>query len=606
MTEAVKTNPENAAARLEVLRHQLKAEGIDGFLVPRADAYLGEYVAPDSERLLWLTAFSGSAGMAAVLTDKAAIFTDSRYTIQLSFETDANVFAGFDSAVLTLQDWLLRAAAQGAVIGFDPWLHSPKQIDTLQTVLSAKQMTLKPLPKNPIDALWTDRPPAPASMVRLFPQSIAGLTSLEKRKAAAATLKAEGVAAAIITQPDSLAWLLNIRGQDTAYTPLALSYGVLHADHGRVTWFIDPRRVPDSVRAHIGEGVEVTAPSEMEKRLGAFNGLTVGLDHTRSPLWFKERLIQSGAQVKDLKDPCIDPKAIKTEAEQSAIRAAHVYDGIAVTRLLHWLDTEAALGKITEIDVDSKLQDFRRESVDYRAPSFPTIAGFGPHGAIVHYRAQSETAAVVAPGGLLLLDSGGQYAGDVFAGTTDITRTIFTGAAVPEPEHMRIYTLVLKAHIAVARAVFPAGTKGVDIDALARAPLKAEGLDYGHGTGHGVGCYLSVHEEAASLSPRGQATLKPGMLLSNEPGYYKEGGFGVRIENLVLVQQCDPSLLCFETVTLVPFDRKLIDVTLLTAEEKTWVNDYHRRVYETLSPLLAGLDDRACANWLARETAVLP
>lgn len=598
-----------SAERLQLLRQSLKAQNLDGFLVPRADAYLGEYVAADSERLFWLTGFSGSAGTAVILPDTAAIITDSRYTIQLEQETDPALYQAVNSADLNLAGWLLREAAENTVIGYDPWLHSFKQIEELKSALSAKNITRQALTPNPVDALWADRPPAPASLVSIFPEEIAGVTNTSKREAAAEILKAEGVCGFVFTLPDSLAWLLNIRGADTEFTPLALSYGVLYADDMRLTWLIKPARVSPAVLAHLGDQVEITAPEEIETVLGQLalrsktSGKPVGLDYARVPVWFREYLLKAGASVKDVKDPCIDAKAIKTKAEQESIRAVHIKDGAAVTQFLHWFATKSRTREISEIDVAAALESFRAQQSEYKSPSFPTIAGFGPNGAIVHYRAKQESAAMIRPGGILLLDSGAQYLG----GTTDITRTIYTGGGPPDPEYRRVYTLVLKGHIVLARARFPEGTTGAQIDALARQPLQDAGLNYGHGTGHGVGCYLSVHEEAASISPREQAPLRAGMLLSNEPGYYKQGAFGVRIENLVLVTDLNEKsedgkvMLGFETVTLAPFDPALIDAALLTADEIDWVNEYHARVYGALLPFMK--DEQKL--WLAEETAKL-
>ena len=411
-------------------------------------------------------------------------------------------------------------------------------------------------------------------------------------------LKDNGAYATILNMPDSLCWLLNVRGDDIPSTPVVLSLGVLYADERPLQWFVDPKKIDRKVAAHIKGAAEIIAIDELEKRIDALAGeakaagLPIALDFARAPVWFKQRLETKGAALIDLKDPCIVPKSLKAASEQESIRDVHVRDGVAMVKFLAWFEEATLKGGLTEISASDRLEEFRREDPSYQGPSFDTISGFGPHGAIVHYRATNESDMAITSPGILLLDSGGQY----HYGTTDITRTIAIGK--PLEEVRRNFTLVLKGHIALARAEFSKNTTGTQLDALARQPLLDAGLDYSHGTGHGVGCYLSVHEEAASISTRGQEPPQPGMLISNEPGYYKEGAYGIRIENLVLTHNAGADQLKFETVTLVPIDRALIDAALLSAEERRWLNEYHARIFKTLSPRL----DQKTNAWLGRAT----
>ncbi len=576
----------NYETRLNSLKAEIKKRGLDGFIVPRVSAYQGEFMPPEAERLAWLTGFTGSAGVAAVLAGKAAVFTDGRYTIQLAQQADKKIYALENSTKAPYARWIADNAAAGQVIGYDPWLHTPKQIDDMEKILSEKNIALRAVESNPVDAVWTDRPCAPAGQAELFPDDVAGSSSAQKREMIAKILREKKFFASVITMPDSLAWLLNVRGADVEYTPVVLSFGILYADT-KVKWFVDEGKIPAAARAHLGKDVEICAPDTMGAALDVLAGKgTVALDHTRSPLWFLQRLQAAGAVVKDFADPTLKPKAIKSAAEQESLREAHIRDGVALVNFLCWLDESATTGKLSELDVVAKLEEFRRADNSYRGPSFATISGWARNGAVVHYRADETSNLAIKPPGLLLLDSGGQY----LYGTTDITRTIAIGA--PTEDMRRHFTLVLKGHIAIARARFPDGTTGAQIDALARQPLWAEGIDYAHGTGHGVGCYLSVHEESASISPRGREAIIPGMLISNEPGFYKEGAYGIRIENLVLARETGLAtdtglkLLEFETVSLVPIDCALIVREMMSADEREWLNDYHARVVKTLSPRL--------------------
>jgi Xaa-Pro aminopeptidase len=563
------------AERLAELRAELERRKLDGFIIPRSDEYLGEYVPACAERLAWLSGFTGSAGTAIVLADRAIVLSDGRYTIQLRQQVDPDLFAVGDSAQIKIGAWLAEHA-QGKVIGYDPKLHAAQFIRSLDEY----DISLSPVSANPLDAIWIDRPAVPDTPVEIFPDEIAGRTAQEKIAGIAAGLKKEGVDCAVITAGDSIAWLLNIRARDIAHIPVALSYAVIHADES-VDWFINAKRVDADVRAHLGNRISLQPVDALEAHIKNLSGRSVGYDPHRSPIWFAQRLKDAGAHVVEIKDPCVDPRATKTKAEIAAMRAAHRRDGQAVREFMQWLRGQPHDGTLDELDIEAKLKKCRASSPHYVEDSFETIAGFGAHGAIVHYRASPASAKKIDGDGLLLLDSGAQYTD----GTTDITRTIAIG--VPTREMKERATLVLKAHIAVASAKFPEGTSGAQIDALARRVLWDHGLDYAHGTGHGVGCYLSVHEEAASLSPRGSEPLKPGMILSNEPGYYKEGEYGIRLENLVLVTEAGlmengRKMLAFETLTQAPFDERLIVAEMLDERERQWLAAYN-----------AGLDDTA-------------
>lgn len=553
--------------------------GVDGFIVPRADEWQGEFVAAYAERLAWLTGFTGSAGLAVVLVDKAAVMSDGRYTIQMAQQVDQALYETVDITQVKLQDWLGEHAGVEHVIGYDSRLHSAAQIDALKE----RGLTLRPV-VNLVDQVWADQPAAPAAPVQAFPEEVAGMSAADKCAMVAQTLQDNALEAMVLTLPDSLCWLLNVRGGDTDYIPQVLSYAVIHQD-SRVTWFIDSARVPSEARF---DRLEIVSPEKMESFLGGLKG-RVGLDFKRSPDWFRGAL--HAVELVDLTDPCIAPKARKTPQEQAAIKQAHIKDGAAMVRFLAWL-AEGDRGD--EIAVSDKLEEFRRMDADYKGQSFPSISGFGPNGAIVHYRATPKTSAALEEGSLYLIDSGGQY----HFGTTDITRTVAIGE--PTQEMRENFTRVLQGHIAVALAEFEPGTLGRQIDALARKPLQEVGLDFAHGTGHGVGCYLAVHEEAANLSPRGENALEAGMLLSNEPGYYKEGAYGIRIENLVLVVEKGDHL-GFETVSFAPIDRVLIVAEMLSDSERTWLNDYHAAVFEKVSPHLDGAD----LAWLEAKTQVL-
>lgn len=579
------------AQKLSDLRARFEIEGIDGFIVPRADEYQGEYVPACADRLRWISGFTGSAGFAVILKDKAVVMSDGRYTIQLKAQVDSALFETADSTKTSAAEWLAQHA-KGKVIGIDPCLHTPRELKAFQD----KGIEIKLLGENPLDAIWKDRPPAPSAKVEAFPMEYAGKSAQDKLDDVAAILKKRKCAAAILSLPDSIAWTLNVRSNDIAHIPVALSYAIAH-DDATLDWFIDEKRVPESVAQSFGNRVKIHAPQDLPVMLSKLKG-RVSVDERRTSLWFVDQLNAAGVEMLDSKDPTIDMKARKNKAEQKAMRSAHIRDGVAMVKFLKWLSHAAIKETLTELEVEAKLEEFRKEAPEYRDTSFDTIAGYGPNGAIVHYRATEETNATLENWNLLLLDSGAQYTD----GTTDITRTIAIGA--PSEEMKEHYTLVLKGHIAVASARFPYGTSGAQIDALARNPLWQRNLDYAHGTGHGVGCYLSVHEEATSFSPRGTDAVEPGMIISNEPGFYKEGAYGIRLENLVLAHEdgecpsTGKTMLAFETLTLAPFDRTLINPALLSGDEAFWLDNYHKKVFAELSPYL----DEDTKSWLYDRT----
>lgn len=580
------SGPEHVAERVKALRVLSAKAKIDALLVPRADEHQGEYAPACAERLKWLTGFSGSAGLAVVTKKAAVLFTDGRYTVQAKAETDTNVFEISLLPRPKLADWLGAALSKGQTIGFDPWLHTASEIARLSAALTPKGIKLKALGKNLVDALWgNDRPKPPAGHVSPQPLELTGRLAADKIADVQKRLKEDGQHAVVLTLPDSICWLLNIRGRDVAHNPVALAYAIVPAT-GKSELFIDSKKIDAAAKAHLSPVVKISHRSDLSARLKALKsqGKRVRLDPDTAAQWFQSAL---GAKCAVRgQDPCILPKAIKTDAEIAGTRAAHIRDGAAVVRFLAWLDEWAAEGTLDEITAVKKLEEFRRETNALRDVSFATISGSGPNGAIVHYRVTEATNRKLLPGELFLIDSGAQYQD----GTTDITRTVAIGT--PSQEMQSHFTAVLKGHIAVATARFPKGTRGIDLDPFARRALWEIGADYDHGTGHGIGSYLSVHEGPQSISRAGMATLLPGMLISNEPGYYKEGAYGIRIENVVLVTPPekiaggDREMMGFETLTLAPIDRNLIMTNLLTAAERAWLNAYHARIYVTLSPLV--------------------
>jgi len=586
------------AARLARLRQQLVALGVNGFVVPRADEHQGEYVPPRGQRLAWLTGFTGSAGVAVVLRDRAALFVDGRYTLQAAAQVDAQSFETRHLIDESPARWIEAALTPGAVLGYDPWLHTPHDAERLRAAAEKAGATLRAVSENPLDEVWAGQPAAPIAPVVAHPDRFTGESAQSKRARLGRALAKEGAAAVVLTMPESIAWLLNIRGGDVPHTPLPLSFAILRRD-GSVSLFIDRRKLVPGLERHLGNGVTVLQPEAFGPALDALatEGGRVQADPATAACWIFDRLAAAGANIHRAADPCLLPKACKNPVELDGTRAAHRRDGAALTRFLAWLAQEAPKGGLAEIAASDRLEAIRREGEYFRDLSFSTISGAGSNGAIVHYRAMPETEKRLEPGSLYLLDSGAQY----LDGTTDVTRTVAIGA--PTPEMRDHFTRVLKGHIALALARFPKGTTGTQLDAFARRALWAEGLDYDHGTGHGVGSYLGVHEgpQRISKAPNGQALL-PGMIVSNEPGYYKTGAYGIRIENLVVVQPVEGAgereMLGFETLTLAPIDRNLIDSSLLDGEEIAWLNDYHMRVREALTPLV----DPDTAHWLAAAT----
>jgi Xaa-Pro aminopeptidase len=591
-----------SAARVARLREAMKAAGVHGFLIPRADEHQGEYVPPRAERLAWLTGFTGSAGMAAVLEDRAAIFIDGRYTLQVRDQVDLDVLEPVAIDEVSLPDWLRENLKEGQVLAYDPWLHTPNAVAEFKRAAEDTGASVKAV-DNLVDAIWDDQPPAPEREVVAHPLEQAGKASADKRTEIGEALAKAKQNAAVLTLPDSIAWLFNIRGADVPHTPFALSFAIVNSD-GTAEWFIREDRLTEEARRNLGNGVAIRTPASFGDALDALGKAkaVVRVDPASAPSWVADRLQAAGAKVAKATDPCLMPKAMKNKAELDGARNAHIRDGVAMAKFLHWIDQEAPKGTVTEIDAAKQLEAFRAESGALKDLSFDTISGSGPNGAIVHYRVTERTNRAMKPGELYLVDSGGQY----LDGTTDITRTIPIGA--PTDEMRDRFTRVLKGHIGLAMARFPEGTKGVHLDAFARAPLWAAGLDYSHGTGHGVGAYLSVHEGPQNISKALRDTvLKPGMILSNEPGYYKTGAYGIRIENLVVVTEGEvppggeQKILGFETLTLAPIDLRLVDRSLLTQAEIGWLNAYHAQVRALVGPHVE--DD--VAKWLDQATRAI-
>ena len=593
------TRPEQGPPRLARLREALAAGGFDAVLVPRADAHQGEYVAPCDERLAWLTGFTGSAGFCIATRDRAALFVDGRYRIQARAQVDGAAFAVVPWPETQPGSWLKDALPAGGRVAFDPWLHSREELDRLREALEGSGITLCES-DNLVDRIWTGRPPPPDAPAEIFPTEVAGLAAGDKRRAAAEALARAGQRAAVLTLPDGIAWLLNIRGGDLPRVPVTRAFAVLH-DDGRVDLFADPAKFDAALRAHLGPAVALHPPAAFASALAGLAG-PVRVDRASAPAAVAAILEGAGIPVAWERDPTVLPKARKTAAEIAATAGAHLVDAAAMVRFLAWLDAEAPSGRLTEIDAVRALETFRREGGPLRDLAFDTICGSGPNGAIVHYRVTEDSNRRILPGELLLIDSGGQYPG----GTTDVTRTVAVGRA---PEAARgPFTRVLKGMIAISRLRWPKGLAGQHLDALARYPLWLAGQDYDHGTGHGVGVFLSVHEGPQRLSRLSDVPLEPGMILSNEPGYYREGAFGIRTENLVVVVPAPPlegadarEMLAFRTLTHVPVDRRVILPELLDADERAWLDAYHAEVCASVGPLLEG---RARA-WLEAATRPL-
>ncbi|WP_230631606.1 aminopeptidase P family protein [Sphingomonas sp. Leaf37] len=595
------------AARLAALRAELARLQLDGFVVPLTDEHMSEYVGGYAQRLGWLTGFGGSAGTAAVLADKAAIFTDGRYTLQVREQVSADDWSYMPVPQESVAGWLAAHAAGGDRIGYDPWLHTDVWVKDTIAALADRGIALVPVSANPVDAVWIDRPaPSPAS-VTVHDNALAGRSSAAKRADIADWLAQQRADAVVLTALDSIAWTLNIRGGDVAHTPVALSYAIVGSD-GTTDLFVAADKINDAVRQHLGNAVRLHDRHAFAGALSAYTGKRVAADPERAVAAIFDALSASGARILPRRDPVVLAKALKNPAEIAGHRAASVRDGAALTRFLRWVEVECPGGGQTELSAAAVLLAFREQTGCLLDTSFDTISATGAHGASPHYHVTEESNAPILPGQLFLIDSGGQYAD----GTTDVTRVMPIGT--PTPEMRDRFTRVLKGHIAIATAIFPDGTMGGQIDAFARRPLWEAGLDFAHGTGHGIGSYLSVHEGpqriAAPNYPGGAALepLRAGMMLSNEPGYYKAGEYGIRIENLLLVVPVtvpggdpDRAMLGFETLTFAPIERDLIDPALMTADELAWLNAYHVQVVARIGPLLEG-EDR---GWLDRKCAPL-
>ncbi|NOH94809.1 aminopeptidase P family protein [Vibrio sp. AIC-3] len=588
------------AERVAAVRAWLETNNLDAVIIPHEDEYLGEYVPAHNERLHWLTGFTGSAGAAVITRENAAIFVDGRYTVQVRKQVPAELFEYRHLIEEPALDWITSSLAQGSKVAFDPRMHTAAWLKGAQAKL-AEKVELTTLSSNPIDELWSDRPEPVVSDVRLMATDAVGQSSESKRAEIAGLLKAKGADAAILTELDSICWLLNIRGLDVSRLPVVLSNAIIHADES-VDFFLDPARIPTGFEAHVGNGIRVSHPSELEARLQSLEGKNVSVDSGTSNAWYTLVLQNSGAHIIEAADPCLMPKAAKNETEIAGMKACHIRDGVAMAKFLSWIDAEVTQGNLhNEAVLADKVQSFREQDPTLMDLSFDTISAAGGNAAMCHYNHENQP----EPGQLemntlYLVDSGGQY----LDGTTDITRTIAIGQ--PSDEMIQQFTLSLKGHIGIARARFPQGTRGFQLDILARQHLWAEGFDYDHGTGHGVGHFLSVHEGPQSISKKLiDVPLVEGMVLSNEPGYYRADEFGIRIENLELVvelpTQGDFSVLTFESLTRCPIDKRNINVDLLTRPELAWLNDYHQKVWNDVSPLVEG----DTLEWLRQSTTPL-
>jgi Xaa-Pro aminopeptidase len=594
-------NPAEGATRTRALQARLAELGLDAFVVPRSDEHMGEYVAPSSERLMWLTGFTGSAGQAIIGRRFAALFVDGRYTLQAATQVDPQLFEILQVPDTSPGEWLAAKLSEGAVVGYDPWLHTTSWVKAFEAALAKRGVKLKAVARNPVDRLWgRERPPSPLGAVTVQPIEYAGRSAEDKIVDLQKALKADGRDAVILTLPDSIAWVFNIRGADVKHNPTPLAFAIVHTA-GKPELFIDRRKLGPEAKAHLAGLVRLREPADLAERIKALKDARrrVQLDEGSAAHWFRRALGVTSGLVIDARDPCILPKARKNAAEIRGARAAHERDGVAMARYLAWLDREAPSGRIDEIAAVRRLEEMRAETQALKEISFDTISGSGANGAIVHYRVTEATTRKLARGELFLVDSGAQYQD----GTTDVTRTVAIGR--PTPEMRERFTLVLKGMIGISMLRFPKATTGAHIDAFARKALWDAGLDFDHGTGHGVGSYLSVHEGPQSISKRGHVALEPGMIISNEPGYYKAGAYGIRIENLVLVSEPadipggERPMMGFETLTLVPIDRRLVEPKLMSSAELQWLDAYHARVRDMIGPHLFG-EDRA---WLEAATA---
>ncbi|RVD17328.1 aminopeptidase P family protein [Mesorhizobium sp. M4B.F.Ca.ET.017.02.2.1] len=600
-------DPSVGKPRVALLRQWLAENGLDGFIVPRADEHQGEYVADRSARLKWLTGFSGSAGVAIVLSDRAFVSVDGRYTLQVRSEVDLDIFAIESLIDNPPATWIKDNLGKGARLGFDPWLHTLSEVKALKASAEQSGATLVPLDQNPIDIIWKDQPEPPVAPVEIHPIGFAGELAKDKLARLAAAIDKDGATHAVLTDPSSIAWVFNIRGGDVPHTPLALGFAILAAD-GKHQLFMDQRKFPRMVAAYLTQLADLHEPGEFQAAVVALakGGARIALDPVLAAERLRMLVEDNGGSVVSAPDPARIPRATKNQAEINGSRAAHRRDGAAVAKLLCWLDRQQP-GTLDEIAVVTRLEEVRRQTgeetqMPLRDVSFDTISGAGPNGAIMHYRVSRATSRKLADGELFLLDSGGQYQD----GTTDITRTVPIGQ--PTEEMRERFTLVLKGMIGISMLRFPAGTRGSEIDAVARLALWKHGCDFAHGTGHGVGSYLAVHEGPQRIARTGTEKLLAGMMLSNEPGYYKEGAYGIRIENLVLVTAAeqieggDIAMHGFETLTLAPIDKRLVRTDLLTRDELHWLDTYHARVLAEIGPMLDG----ETLGWLEKATAPLP
>ena len=592
-------------ARLQALRDQLRRDRLDGFVVPLCDEHMSEYVGEYAQRLAWLTGFQGSAGAAAVLPEEAAIFTDGRYTLQVRAQVDGGLWQYRDVPETSVAAWLGTHAPQGGRIGYDPWLHTRAWVEQATAALAERGAALVAVDTNPVDAVWPDRPAPSQAKLVVHPDIYAGKGAGEKRQEIADWLAEKKADAVVLSALDSIAWTFNIRGQDVSHTPVALAYAVVHAD-ATADLYVAPEKMAEDVAQHLGNAVRVHDRTAFGAGLAALAGKTVVADPERAVSAIFAKLDAAGATPLALREPTVLARALKNPVEIAGHKAAQARDGAALSRFLHWLSVEAPRGGLSEMSAADKLEAFRAETGLLRDLSFDTISGAGPNGAVVHYKVTEDTSRPIEMDSLYLVDSGGQYVD----GTTDVTRTVPVGT--PTAEMRDRFTRVLKGHIALARALFPQGTRGSQLDSLARQYLWEVGLDYAHGTGHGVGSFLAVHEGPQRIAKPsggqagGDEPLRAGMFLSNEPGYYKTGEYGIRIENLVLVVEIDvpgaeKPVLGFETLTFAPIDRALIVTGMLSAEERAWMDTYHAKVLEIVSPQLEG----EAKAWLEGQCAAL-
>jgi Xaa-Pro aminopeptidase len=591
-----------SAARVLLLREELKRQGLSGFLVPRQDEFQGEYVAGYAERLRWLTGFAGSWGMAILMLDRGAIFVDGRYTIQVREQVNTDLFEPQHLVDNPPAKWLESQLRAGEIVGYDPWLITTEQAERFAKACETAGAKLIAVNQNPIDTIWTNQPPRPQGTISVQPTQFAGRTAREKVKDVALALEKNGADAVVLTQPDSTAWVFNIRGEDVKYTPVVLAYAILHRGE-QAELFVDPAKLSEDAEYQLRNIAQVKPPSAFEASLAALGAKhkKVQIDPDQAPARVNTLLKDSGATIIAGRDPCTLPKARKNAIEQEGARAAHRRDGIAMCRFLHWLQAAAQTGAETEISAAIKLAEFREATGQLKDLSFDAISAAGPHAAIPHYRVSEASSLPLRLNSIYLIDSGGQYQD----GTTDITRTVIVGT--PTPEMRDRFTRVLKGMIGVSLIRFPKGTTGSQIDVLARQALWNAGLDYDHGTGHGVGSFLSVHEGPARINKTDRTPLEPGMILSNEPGYYKADAYGIRIENLLLVREAEPiangerAMHWFETLTLCPIDRNLIDGALLSVEERAFLNAYHARVLKEVGAFLEGDE----LSWLKAACAAV-